>query len=595
MKGIGSFFVRIFAVVGFLVIASAGIGVTLAIVGESGPKVPDSTVLTFRLSSATGAETDDPVKKIFGGPGMTADDLVFAIDTAATDPKVKGIYAVIDTTAPIGYAAAEEIAQAAGRFRAAGKFIYGWSEDLSFGAARPYLVASAFDEFWMQPGGNWGVTGVVMERPFFKRGLDMLGISFDEFRREAYKGALENYTRTGYSPAVRENLTQLAGDLYGGLTESVAKRRNMTPDQVRALIDRAPMSDKAALEAKLIDKIGYADQVKKQALEKAGSDAKLMTIAEYREGVSSRLTAERKGAPRVAIIRATGVIVNGNGDPTGDQAGGDRLARALDAAVKDDKVKAIILRVDSPGGSATASETIRRGLLRAKEAGKKVVVSMSDVAASGGYWISVPADRIVAMPATITGSIGVIAGLPNAQKFMGTWGIDFDQVKFGQNAGLPSLAYPLNQAQRQQFDGLVDDIYQSFLDRVAEGRKLDRAKVRDVAQGQVWSGTAAKEKGLVDTLGGMREAKDEVRTLLGLKAGDQIDTRRYPQPRRLIDRVTDKLLGEDEDEDVRLSLSMTSLRQAALPAEAQSLLRLVSPLMAANGGPVVALEPLSIQ
>jgi protease-4 len=492
---------------------------------ERGAWLPDTFVLVADLR---GSLDDRPPRGLTSfrlEPSLSLSEAVLAIDRAAADPRVKGLVARLDDTGH-GFAAAQELRDAVGRFRESGRPAVAFAD--SFGELGPgnegYYLATAFEQINLQPVGLVGLTGLIAEVPFARELLDRVGIEPSFGKREAYKSALDSLTETGLTPANREMLTRLLNDLSNQLVQGIATGRSLDEAAVRSLLDGGPYAAEAALERGLVDRLAHWDEV----LETARGELEAVELGDYARASSARDDA----ATEVALVRGIGPITRGEGDGLGDAGiAADELAGDLSDAIDDPDVTAILLRVDSPGGSAVASETIARQVRRAKAAGKPVVVAMGNAAASGGYWISMDATSIVAQPATLTGSIGVIAGKPVLSGLWDQLEVRWAQLPAAANADMWSVNTPYSELGRERLGELLDAIYGDFKAGVAAGRSLPAERVDELAQGRVWTGAEAKSLGLVDHLGGLVEAQDALRTALGLEPGAPLELRPYPAPR----------------------------------------------------------------
>jgi protease-4 len=405
----------------------------------------------------------------------------------------------------------------------------------------------------MPPAATLEITGVRTEVTFFKAMLDKLGVDAEILQVGEFKGAGEPLTRTSMSPQLRAQYEQFVGDLYEQLVERIAADRKLSADQVRTLIDTGVFTPEAAVDAKLIDAVAYEDEVisglagrlkidepkiaRDYAEQKMDNDFSgiggLVKLVELLSGQKQAAAAGKD--KQIAIIYLTGEIKEGKGKDellAGGSAGSDSVIKAIRDAAKDEQVAGIVLRIDSPGGSALASDLIWREAERAR---KPVVASLSDIAASGGYYIAVAADRVVAAPGTLTGSIGVVGGKMVVGKGLEKIGVHTDVVSKGRNAGWLSGREPFSAGEKEAFLGTMKDVYRLFTAKVAAGRKLDIEKVATLAEGRVFTGRMAKEAGLVDRLGTLDDAIDEARTLAGLPAGEPLERILLPEPRGLFD------------------------------------------------------------
>jgi protease-4 len=496
--------------------------------------------LTEGLSEARPA---DPVSAVLARNRMVLADLLDGLRRARHDPRVTTLVARLGGRG-IGLAAVQELRRAVLDFGAAGKTTVAWAESYGeFSAGNvQYYLATAFDTVWLQPSGDLGLTGVATERVFLRGALDRVGAEFQVAKRYEYKSAAEQVTEHGYSAPAREETERLTESVTEQLIAAIADRRKLAPELVRTLIDAGPFLAPQALEHGLVDHLGYRDEVYAAARKQAGQDAILQYLGRYERG---RALAERarkaaltpavaRPEPAVALIYATGPIRRGRSGHSplgGSSMGSDTIAAAIRAAAKDAHAKAILLRVNSPGGSYVASDTIWREVVRARAGGTPVVVSMGDVAASGGYFIAMAADWIVAQPGTVTGSIGVITAKPVLGPALGRAGITSDLVTQGAHAAMFSMQRPFSQDEWKLVNDWLDHIYADFTGKAAEGRGLTREQVHEVARGRVWTGADALDRHLVDELGGLEHAAAVARRRAGLPADAPL--RGYPRTRPL--------------------------------------------------------------
>ena len=395
-----------------------------------------------------------------------------------------------------------------------------------------YLLACAFDEIWLHPRRR-RPDGVAVQSVFLRGALDKLGIEPQLGQRHEYKNAADTLLRTEYSPAHLEASERLAASSFDVVVEAVAQARRLTPEAVRELADRAPIPATDALAAGLVDRLGYRHEVYGAARAEAGEAARLRFVTAYSphrppvDALRERLAA--RGQRAVALVQAVGEIRLGRSGRglRGPALGSDTVTAALRAAAADDGIAAVVLRVDSPGGSYVASDAIWAAVREVQAAGKPVVVSMGGVAASGGYFVAAPADAVLALPSTLTGSIGVLGGKPVVAELLTRLGIGTGTVTAGRNAGMASARVPYTPEQWDRLESSLDRIYDDFVAKVAQGRRMDRAAVHEVARGRVWTGADALERGLVDELGGMERAADVARDRAGLPAAAPL--RPYPQ------------------------------------------------------------------
>lgn len=494
--------------------------------------VPEQALLTLDLSDGVSESHDgDPFALAGLTKAITMPDLVLGLEAASRDPRVKGLALKLGS-GDLPLARAQEVRDALTAFRAQGKFVLAFAE--SFGEAGDgnthYLLATGADEIWLQPSGDVGLTGLRLETPFFRDALDWIGVSVQMDRRKEYKGAIDSLTANSMPAPQRENLQQLINSMSTALAQAVAARIGGDEEAARALIDQGPFLAADALKAKLVDRLAYRDEFEAELDRRAGG-ATHYTLANY-----AAMTKPPKDAPQIALVRGLGPIqLAADGGTLGDIVmDAETVSEALRSAREDPDIKAILFRIDSPGGSYVAADTIWREVARAREEGKPVVVSMSGVAASGGYFVAAPAAVIVAEPTTITGSIGVFGGKFVLNELWTKLGVTFDGVQAGANADIDSANRDYSYAGWSHLQGSLDAIYQDFVTKVGAGRKLDADAVERVAKGQVWSGADAAQNGLVDKLGGLSTAIAEARRAAGLAPDSPVRLVPFPgEPRDL--------------------------------------------------------------
>ena len=497
---------------------------------QSGPLILE---LDLTDGIAEGPVTD-PVSAIMSRRKTRLPDITEGLRRARHDDRVRALVVKVGGSR-IGLARVQEIREAISGFRESGKLTVAWAE--TFGEFThgnvPYYLATAFDRIYLQPSGTLGLTGIAVEQLFLHDALAKIGVTFESAKRYEYKSAADNLTERGFTPPAREASERLAASIAEQISAAIAERRGKTPEQARALLDRGPFLAADALTEGLVDALGYRDEVYADVRKEAGPDATLQYVARYQRGHVLAQRARRLPSRRqdfVAVVYASGPIRQGRStrSPVGGTAmGSDTVAAALRSALSDERVRAVLLRVNSPGGSATASDTIWREVVRLRAAGKPVVVSMSDVAASGGYFISAPADVIVAQPGTITGSIGVIMGKPVLAGALERVGITTDSVAVGSGATMLAPTHPFTEDEWNRINVWLDAIYQDFVAKVASGRRMPVERVHEVARGRVWTGADAAQNGLVDELGGMQAAAEIARRRAGLPAAAPL--RVYPR------------------------------------------------------------------
>jgi protease-4 len=519
--------VGLLATIGFLTLLALGALVFLVsrFLPET-PSLPPRILLTADWTDElTEAASTPDLLDLELRPPPTVSEIVLALDAAAKDRRVAGLLVRVAETSH-GFGVTQELRDAVTRFRASGRFAVAYADtfgELSSGN-EGYYLATAFDQIVLQPVGLVGLTGLSVQVPLARDLLASLGVRFELSRRAEYKTALESLTESELSGPNREQLDALLDTLSGQLVDGIAEGRRMKPEAVRRLIDRGPFTGQEAREAGLIDNILYDDQMLDSALRRAGGKT---AGAVPLEAYADQLARPGPGAPTVALIRASGLIRRGD-DAIGLEIAADDLVEALEDAAWDRAVRAVVLRLDTGGGSAVASETIARAVRRVRGAGKPMIVSMSNAAASGGYWIAMDAHRIVAQPGTLTGSIGVVAGKLTLEEAWDKLGVRWAEIARGANAGLWSVNLPYSEEGRARVDSIVGSLYESFTDGVARGRNLPPERVREIAKGRVWAGETALGLGLVDELGGLHAALAAVRRELELPADAELRVELLP-------------------------------------------------------------------
>jgi protease IV len=555
----------IFLVLVVIAVVAAVGGVVLAgrngLGREEGGRLGGPTVLVWRVDGPLIEQAVEPSFP-FGGPDVDSMAKLYAAFRAAREDKnVEGL-AVYIQDAHFGLAKAQELRRQFGALRRAGKFVECYLEAAGEGGngTLAYFLASACDKIHLAPAADVNLLGLYAEGVFFKGTLDKLKIEPDFDHVGRYKSAAETFTEKQFSPSAAEALNEVLDESFGQIVAGIAEGRRLPAAAVRRLIDGGPYSAPEALAGGLIDGLAYPDEFRKRVEKRAGGKPQLVAIEDYEPG--SGLAAKR-----VAVVFALGVIARGEGGtpPFGGEVvlGSDGIAKVLRDLADDGSVSAVVLRIDSPGGSALASDLILREveLLQRK---KPVVVSMSDVAASGGYYIAAKARKIVAEPATLTGSIGVVGG-----KFVTrgleeeVLGITREPLKRGANADFYTSYAPYSPEQQARVHRLMERVYSLFVGHVAAGRRMSRQGVEAIAEGRVWTGQRARQLGLVDELGGLDRAIELAREAAGIARGERLRLDYYPERPSWIE-----LLGRKRREP---------LLKAELPADIERLARLLNP------------------
>lgn len=479
----------------------------------------------------------------------TLRELVVALRKGAKDDGVVGLVAHLGGPG-LSLSQVQDLREAVAEFRTSGKRAVAWTE--SFGEVGagtvPYYLATAFDEIWVQPSGELGVTGVSVQATFVRGALDKAGVIPQFGKRREYKTAVDTFTEKEMTGPAREMASRLAESAYEQIVEGIAVRRRLEPARVRELVDSAPLSASGGLEAGLVDQLGYRSDV----YEGFGDEVTPLLAERYVRRGPRTLQELRKNLPWpqkpvVAVVRVSGGINvgrnSGGGPLGGSTSGSDTIGAALRAIAEDDKVKAVVLRVDSPGGSYVASDAIRHEVLRLRATGRPVIASMGSVAASGGYFVAMPADVVVAQPGTITGSIGVLSGKGVVRDALGRIGISQQAVSQGENARMYSAQEEFSPSQWARLEETLDRIYTDFVAKAALDRGLPEAELESLARGRVWTGADAHKHKLVDELGGFEHALRLACTRAGLDR-DNITLTAAPH-RSFLDRLRPPETTED--------------------------------------------------
>ena len=528
------FLVRFLAVIGALAIVYV-IVIAVMLTGRK-PHVPGKAILEVNLEQPMVEYVpNQPFVQVMMKDRLVLRDVVDALDRAADDSRVAGLVARVGSER-MGMAEVQEIREAVLRFRAKKKFAVAFAE--TFGEVGPgnksYYLATAFDHIYLQPSGDIGLTGLMLESPFISGTLQKLGLPFHGDHRYEYKSALNTFTEKKYTPAEREENTAILNSWFTQMQEGICNARGIPKDQWQSLVDHGPYLGKEGLDAKLVDGLAYRDEVYDQAKKNAGGGAQFLYLTKYLEGAGR----PHQSGKTVALIYGVGAVQRGKSNfdalTGGGSMGSDTVTAAFGAAIDDKDVKAILFRVDSPGGSYVASDAIWREVMRARKAGKPVIVSMGDLAGSGGYFVAMDADKIVAQPGTITASIGVLGGKFLSSGFWKKIGLSWDQVHQGANAAIWTSTSDYSPQEWARFEAWLDRVYADFTTKVADGRHLPKDKVLQVAKGRIWSGSDAKNLGLVDDLGGFDEAISLVKKAIGVSPAEDVKIEVFPRKKGLL-------------------------------------------------------------
>ena len=549
LLGLGLIFTLGFGGLAILIVAAAS--------KDSGPQVKDKSVIVLDLS----VNINDSKPNATIGEALSDDrsdtitlrSILDALETAKNDPKIVGLYLQgSSNSGSTGWANLKEVRLALQRFRESKKPIFAYDMDWT---EREYYLGSVANTIAVNPLGSLEINGFSSEEMFLAGALEKFGIGVQVTRVGKYKSAVEPFFLKKMSPENRQQTEQWLGDIWSEFLNTVGQSRKLKATQLQAIADdRGTLMADETLKSQLIDKVAYFDEIVAELKKLTGVDKEdksfkqisLKNYAKIAENKTKNISADNR--KKIAVLYAEGDIVDGEGGPT--QVGGDRIAKELRELREDENVKAVVLRVNSPGGSATAAEVIGREVILTRQK-KPVIVSMGNLAASGGYWISMGASRIFAEPNTITGSIGVFGLLMNAQKLANNNGISWDVVKTARYADSETISRPKTPQELANIQRVVDRIYDRFTNKVAESRKLPLSKVQEIAQGRVWSGSAAKKLGLVDEIGGLENAVQSAAKQA--KVGNNWQLEEYPKRRSLEEQILEKLSG------VRVSKSSVSL------------------------------------
>jgi protease-4 len=555
----GQFFKQTFAsclgtLLGLLVFSSLGVGglaflLLSSLISSDSSSVKEKSVLVFNL--ATNISDAPPSSSL--ADSLTSESrttlnlrqVIAAIEKAALDDNIVGLLLYgRGTVGEYGYATLTEVRQALAKFRQSGKKIIAYDVEWT---EKEYYLASVAEKVIINPVGRMEINGLSSQQTFFADALEKYGVGVQVVKVGSFKGAVEPYTRQDLSVQNRQQLQTLLDTIWSNYSATVAKSRNLTPQQVQTISDtQGILEATTAKKAGFVDEVAHLDRVIALAKDLTG-EAKNKTNQEETSGSFSQISLANyasslddeggDSSDQIAIVYAEGTIVDGQGDR--GEIGGDKLAKELRKLQGKEEVKAVVLRINSPGGSATASEVILREIKRL-DAKKPVIISMGDVAASGGYWIAMGGQRIFADNDTITGSIGVFGLLLNIQKIANNNGIDWDTVKTGQLADISTITRPKNTQELEIYQAAVNRFYDLFIETVAKGRKLSPDKVRSVAQGRVWTGKDAVKIGLVDQIGGLEAAVQYAAKTA--KLGDNWSLKEYPRSQSWQEELFSNLL-----------------------------------------------------
>ena len=517
----------------------AGVAATYFLVSREPEVQADSTLVIRVAGMLNEVESSNLIGRIFAAP-PTVRSVVDNLRKAKVDDRITRVV-LAPTSGGALWGKIQEVRDAVLDFKTSGKPIDAY---LEYGGEQEYYLATAADRVFLMPASPLDLNGIASYELFFGGALDKIGAEPDLLQIGDYKTAANNFTESTYTPAHREMAEWLNVDLYDQLIDGIAEARDMSIDQVRALVDQGPFLPEEAVRAGLVDDLAYEDEVHLNGA--SGEDtARRLDARDYgRVGLASLGLNQ---GPKVALIYAVGTISTGESstDTSGSQVvGSDTLVRYIRQAREDDDIKAIVLRIDSPGGSAIASDVIWREVSLARDQ-KAVVASMSDVAASGGYYIAMPAHAIVAQPGTLTGSIGVVGGKVVTSGTFEKLGLNVESVSRGRFADINSPVRRFDEAERGKMMELIEEVYDQFITKAAEGRSVTPDDIDAVGRGRVWTGRQAKEHGLVDELGGLDTAIVRAKQHAGLDAEAEVELVVFPPKQSVYELLSDPLGSVD--------------------------------------------------
>ena len=535
----------VLSLIGLAVVVSMAAVVLTFVAVSRGPSVPSSATLVLRPGGdLPEVEPDDVVGQVFGRDVSTVRGFVEALRRASRDDRVRAVLLMPSTLNVPYWGKVQEMRDAIVAFRKSGKHVTAF---LEFGGDREYYLASAADRVFLMPTSSLDLTGVASYEMFFRGTLDKIGAYPDFVHIGDYKTAPNQLTQKGFTPAHREMAQSLNRDMYDQLVAGIADARKKSENEVRDLLDKGPFVAKEALDAGLVDDLAYEDELDDRVPELGdGKATRRMEGGDYQRTRPQSVGLRTRS--RIAVLYVVGTIVSGrsgfdgvNGSVVGSETIIDQIRKIRDDA----SIKAIVLRIDSPGGSSVASDVIWRELKITRDENPKrpIVTSMSDLAASGGYYIAMPTEAIVAQPGTLTGSIGIFGGKMVIGGTLDKVGVTTEAVVSGANAGIYSPFAPFTPAQREKVASFMDDFYRNFLTKVAESRKSTPEAIHAVAQGRVWTGRQALDHGLVDALGGLDAAVALAKEKAKIPANEEVQLVVYPERRGLLDALSEQFGG----------------------------------------------------
>jgi protease-4 len=574
-----------FTLVGIATVLSIAMLFAAYLASSRGSSIPGESVLVVRPGgSLLEVLPDDVVGQVLGGDATTVRGFVESLQKARRDPRITSVLLLPATLELPFWGKVQELRDAIVDFRRSGKTVVAF---LEYGGDREYYLASAADRVFLLPSSPLDLTGIASYEVFLRGALDKLGAFPDFVHVGAYKTAVNQFTEKSFTPEHREMTESLNRDLYEQLVRGIAEARKKTPDEVRRLLDEGPFTPEAARQAGLVDELAYLDQLDDRvAALKLGDESRDRVEEQDYRRVTPRSLGVRPQS-RIAVLYASGVIASGvstQDTVNGAVVGSDTMVEQLERIRDDDSIKAIVLRVDSPGGSAVASDVIWRELAitRDQKPSRPLIASMSDLAASGGYYISMPAQVIVAQPGTLTGSIGIFGGKVAIGDTLEKIGVNVESVQSGRNATLSSPFEPFTPEQRTKLQAYMESFYDGFVKKAAESRHSTPEQIHAVAQGRVWTGRQARERGLVDELGGLDRAVAIAKSRAGIPADEDVELVTYPPRRTLYEAIAEQF--------GRPSAGLSALLGGA---EGRAMAALTTPVRLFRRGEPLALTPFA--
>ncbi len=576
----------VFTLIGLAVLVSIAGTLFMYLAMSRGPSVPASATLVLRPGGQLNEMVpDDVLGQLVGRETSTVRELVDSLRTAKGDPRITSVLLVPSSLESPYWAKLQELRDAVLDFRKSGKTVTAF---LEYGGDREYYLASAADRIFLLPSSPLDLTGVASFEIFLRGVFDKIGAQPDFLHIGDYKTATNQLMETKLTPAHREMAESLNRDMYEQLVKGIAESRKKSVGEVRALLDEGPFVPQEALRKGLVDELAYEDQLDDRvpALRGSSENGRRVEGANYQRVRSSAIGRRRS---RIAVVYAVGTIVSGKSryDATnGALVGSETIVEQLRRVREDDSIKAIVLRIDSPGGSSVASDVIWRELMltRDDDPSRPLIVSMSDLAASGGYYIAMPGQVIVAQPGTLTGSIGIYSGKIAFGGTLAKIGVTSETIKSGANADIYSPFAPFTPGQRTKVHAFMQGFYDGFVEKAAESRKTTPERIDAVAQGRVWTGAQAREKGLVDMLGGLEVAVNVAKERARIPANEDVDLVVYPPRRNFFEAFSETFSGTSR-------ASLWSLLGGG--PETQAIAALTAPARLFRRGEPLALMPFS--